>query len=112
MPCWSAYRRPSGQRRRIGCCSKAKPGAAIACPYCGGLLGFDDSGRPQAPRPGWPVFRYGRAELEVKRQADGEPPDIPLEEWALRHRFTRPGTHLPLSGYTYAEHSPPDEVVP
>jgi len=89
----------------------AKPGAALACPYCSGLLGFDDSAQPQIPQPGWPVFRYGRAELEVKRQADGEPPSVSLGAWALQHRFTQPGTHLPLSGYCYAEQAPPDETV-
>ena len=31
---------------------QAKSGAAFACPYCNGLLGFDDSGRPQIPQPG------------------------------------------------------------
>src|SRR5437016_4780251 len=91
---------------------RAQPGAALACPYCNGLLGFSDTGRPQIPETGWPVFRYGQAELEAKRQADGEPPKLSLSEWALRHRFTQPGTHLPLSDYTYAEQAPADETVP
>jgi hypothetical protein len=78
---------------------QAKTGAAIACPYCDGLLGFDDSGQPQAPRPGWPAFRYGRAELEIKKRADGEPPDVSLEARTLRHRVTRPG-HIPPSTAT------------
>jgi hypothetical protein len=90
----------------------AQPGAALACPYCNGLFGFDAAGQPQTPQSGWPVFRYGRAELESKRQADGEPDTTPLPLWALRHRFTQPGTHQPLTEYTYAEHAPPDEVVP
>ena len=90
----------------------ARAGAALACPYCNGLFGFDDAWHPQVPRPGWPVFRYGRAELEIKRQADGELADVPIADWALRHRFTRPGTHPPLSGYTYAEEAAPDETVP
>ena len=89
-----------------------RPGAAFACPYCNNLLGFDDSGQPCVPGSGWPVFRYGLAELEIKRQADGDPESTPLCDWALRHRFLRPGTHLPLKGYTYAEQSPPDETVP
>jgi hypothetical protein len=38
--------------------------------------------------------------------------DVSLEEWALRHRFTRPGTHLPLTGYTYAEEAALNETVP
>jgi hypothetical protein len=91
---------------------QAKSGAAFACPYCGGLLGFDDSGQLQVPQPGWPVFRYGRVELELKKRADGEPLSVSLEAWALRHRFTQPGTHSPLSSYTYAEQAPPDEAVP
>ena len=90
----------------------ARAGAALACPYCNGLIGFDDTGQPQAPRSGWPIFRYGWAELELKKQADGEPVHTPLEEWALRHRFTRPGTHQPFRGYTYAEDAPLDELVP
>ena len=106
MPSWSAFPRPSGRQHHTACCFKPS-GAAIACPYCDGLLGFDDSGQPQVPRSGWPVFRYGRAELEIKKQADGEPPDVSLEAWALRHRFTQPGSHSPLNSYTYAEQRPP-----
>ena len=90
----------------------AKPGGALACPYCNGLLGFDDDGQPQIPDRGWPVFRYGRAELEIKKQTDGEPAETSLADWALRHRFVQPGTHPPLSHYTYAEQAPPDEIVP
>jgi hypothetical protein len=91
---------------------QARAGAALACPYCNCLIGFDDAGQPQVPQPGWPVFRYGRTELEIKRQVDGEPDTIALADWALRHRFTQPGTHLPLSGYTYAEETALDETVP
>jgi hypothetical protein len=90
----------------------ARPGAALACPYCDGLIGFDTQGRPQVPSSGWPVFRYGRAELEIKKQSDGEPSGAPLADWALRHRFTQPGSHRPLTNYTYAEQAPPDETVP
>jgi hypothetical protein len=90
----------------------AKSGAAIACPYCNTLIGFDDGGRPQVPQSGWPVFRYGQAELEIKKQADGEPANTSLTDWALRQRFTQPGNHQPLTGYTYAEQAPPDETVP
>jgi hypothetical protein len=90
----------------------ARPGAAVACPYCDGLLGFDNVGGPVPPQPGWPVFRYGRAELEAKMQSDGESPGTPLAVWALRHRFTQPGTHLPLTTYTYAENAPANELVP
>lgn len=91
---------------------RGRPGAALACPYCDGLIGFDRAGQPVAPPPGWPVFRYGRAELEAKKLADGEPATTPLSDWALKHRFTQPDTHLPLTGYTYAEQAPPDETVP
>jgi hypothetical protein len=90
----------------------AQPGAALACPYCNGLIAFDQAGQPQAPASGWAVFRYGLAELEVKKLTDGEPPTTPLPVWALRHRFTRPGTHQPLTEYTYAEQAPTDETVP
>src|SRR5436190_177205 len=90
----------------------AQPGAALACPYCGGLIGFDASGQPSAPQSRWPVFRYGMAELESKKLADGEAASTPLEDWAARHRFTQPGTHPPLRGYVYAEHAPAHETVP
>jgi hypothetical protein len=90
----------------------AQPGAALACPYCGGLVSFDDAGRPRPPQTGWPVFRYGQAELENKKQSDGEGATTPLSVWALRYRFTQPGTHQPLTQYTYAEHAPPHESVP
>jgi hypothetical protein len=89
-----------------------RPGAALACPYCNGLIGFDDKGQVRAAEPGWPVFRYGLAELELKRDQDGEPPTTPLADWALRYRFTRPGSHQPLGNYRYAEQAPPDETVP
>jgi hypothetical protein len=92
--------------------AQARPGAALACPYCDGLIGFDDQGQPQAPQSGWPVFRYGRAELEAKRQEDGEPTTTPLPDWARRYRFMRPGSHQPFGNYTYAEQAPPDETVP
>jgi hypothetical protein len=51
----------------------------------------------------------------MKRRSDGEPPHTPLEDWALRHRFTQPGTHDPLRSYIYAEQAPlmklsPDEA--
>jgi hypothetical protein len=91
---------------------QARPGPALACPYCNGLFGFDDDGQPQVPQAGCPVFRYGRAELELKEQAAGEPPTTPLADCALRHRFTQLGTHPPLSNYTYGEHAPPHETVP
>jgi hypothetical protein len=89
-----------------------QPGAALACPYCSGLLGFDDLGRPKAAEPGWQVFRYGRAELEAKKISDGEPATVTLTDWALRQRFTQPGTHHPFTDYVYAEQSPPNETVP
>jgi hypothetical protein len=90
---------------------RARAGAALACPYCNNLIGFDDMGQPRIPGSGWPVFRYGRAELEVKKQTDGEPSHTSLLDWALRHRFTKPGTHAPFDDYIYAEQAPPDEPV-
>jgi hypothetical protein len=90
----------------------ARPGAALACPYCNGLIGFDDNGQAQVPQTGWPVFRYGLAELDLKKHADGEPSHISIAEWALRQRFRQPGTQLPFNSYTYAELAPPDETVP
>jgi hypothetical protein len=90
----------------------AKPGAALACPYCNGLIGFDDSGQSRPASTGWPVFRYGQAELEAKKLADGEPAATALAQWALRYRFIQPGSHPPFLGYVYAEHAPPDETVP
>jgi hypothetical protein len=89
----------------------AQPGAALCCPYCSGFLGFDDQGQVIAAMSGWPVFRYGLRELEAKKLADGEKSTTSLMDWALRHRFTRPGTHQPLDGYLYAEHASPNEVV-
>ncbi|HEY2158166.1 MAG TPA: hypothetical protein VGH33_21230 [Isosphaeraceae bacterium] len=91
---------------------QARPGVALACPYCNGLISFDEHGEPAVPRSGWPVLRYGRAELEIKREADGEPADVSLAEWALRHRFRRPGLCEPFGDYTYVEQAPPDETVP
>jgi hypothetical protein len=90
----------------------ARPGAALACPYCNGLIGFDASGQPRLPEPGWLVFRYGWAELEVKKLTDGEPGPVTLGEWAQRHRFTQPGTHPPFGNYLYAEQAPANETVP
>ena len=89
-----------------------EPGAAFACPYCGKLLGFDDHGQPRIPESGWRVFRYSQAELEAKKVADGELPSTPLIDWALKHRFTSPGSHQPLTDYTYEEQAPANEVVP
>jgi hypothetical protein len=90
----------------------ARPGAALACPYCNGVIGFDDKGQPQRLQPGWPVFRYGRADLEAKRDDDGEPATASLADWALRCRFLWPGSHPPFGNYIYAEQAPPDEIVP
>jgi hypothetical protein len=90
----------------------AKPGAALACPYCGGLIGFNDDGSPRAPLSGWPVFRYGLAELEAKKRYDGELPTTPVPDWAVKQRFTQPGSHLPLTEYLYAENAAHDETVP
>ena len=109
LECVLAWKRSDPAFRRL---FKAEPGAAFACPSCNSLLGFDDNREPQAPQSGWPVFRFGRTELEIKKGADGEPAATSLTDWALKHRFTQPGTHQPLTEYTYAEHVPADETVP
>ena len=128
MPCWSIYclycqgyiadtllecvpaaKRSTAAYRLL---FNTQPGTALACPYCNGLIGFDVAGQPQMPQQGWPVVRYGRAEMELKKLADGEPLAIALADWAARHRFAQPGTHNPLSNYTYAEQAPPDETIP
>jgi hypothetical protein len=75
-------------------------------------MGFDDSGQLQPAASGWPIFRYGEAELEAKKIADGEPTSTSIADWALKHRFTQPGTHQPLTGYIYAEQAPANDVVP
>jgi hypothetical protein len=89
-----------------------RAGAALACPYCNELIGFNDSGQPDAPKTGWPVFRYAQAELEIKKQDDHEPSGTALAVWAVKHRFMQPGTHQPLTQYLYAEQAPADETVP
>jgi hypothetical protein len=38
-------------------------------------------------------------------------PNVLIFHWALRQRFTQPGTHSPLLDYTYAEDAPIDETV-
>jgi hypothetical protein len=75
-------------------------------------LGFDDTGKAKAAEVGWPVFRYGRTQLETKKDDDGEPASMSLTDWALKHRFQQPGTHLPFKDYTYAEQAPTNETVP
>jgi hypothetical protein len=89
-----------------------QPGAALACPYCNGLIGFDNNGEPAIPQSGWPVLRYGLAELGLKKTADGEPLETSLTDWALRHRFVNPGAQYPFTSYDYAEQAPADETVP
>src|SRR5437773_8813548 len=74
-----------------------KPGAAFPCPYCGQLLGLDDHRQPQVPQTGWPVIRYGSAELERRKEFDGEPPHVSLAEWARKNYWIEPGTHAPLT---------------
>src|SRR5688572_28260221 len=66
---------------------RCEPGAALACPYCGGFVGFDDAGKARVAESDWPVFRYGLAKLEDKNAADGEPSAMSLTDWALKHRF-------------------------
>jgi hypothetical protein len=65
MPYWSIYWRychgytvdalleciPAANRLHPGykLLFNAQPGAALACPYCNGLFGFDDDGQVQKP---------------------------------------------------------------
>ena len=58
------------------------------------------------------IFRYGRALCEAKKLADGETSATSLPDWALQYRFMDPGTHLPLTEYTYAEDAPAHDIVP
>jgi hypothetical protein len=104
---------PSDQRERPAFqrLFMQQSGAVLACPYCNGYIGFSDAGVPIVPEPGWPVFRYGRAELELKKLADGAPAETSLSDWALRHRFVSPGLRRPFVDYVYAEQAPPHEVV-
>ena len=89
-----------------------KPGGALVCPYCSGLIGFDDFEQPSLPETGWPVFRYSQAELESKKRDDGAAPSASIADWARAFRFTKPGTHEPFASYAYAEQAPADETVP
>ena len=88
------------------------PGAAFPCPYCGILLGFDENHKLKTPVSGWPVIRYGMAELQLRKDVDGEPAHVSLADWGRKHRWLEPGAHYPLSEYSYAEQAPADEVVP
>jgi hypothetical protein len=88
-----------------------KPGVAFPCPYCGQLVGFDDRQTLRIPGSGWPVIRLGLAELQMKREFDGQP-HLSIEEWARTNYWLQPGTHEPLIGYSYAEETPIDEIVP
>jgi hypothetical protein len=88
------------------------PGAAFPCPYCSALLGFDEHHNLRTPASGWPVLRYGQAELQLRRETDGEPPGSSLPDWGRKHHWLEPGTHSPLSEYNYAEQAAKDETVP
>ncbi len=109
LECVPAEKRSSTAYRSLSLC---KPGGALACPFCNGLIAFDDDGNVSPPTSGWPVFRYGRALCEAKKLADGAPAATTLPDWALQYRFMNPGTHLPLTEYTYAEDAPAHEIVP
>jgi hypothetical protein len=89
-----------------------KPGAALPCPYCSRLIGFDDNQKARMPQSGWPVIRYGLAELQLRKEFDGQPTNVSLPEWAYKNHWIEPGTHYPLSEYVYAEQAPADEIVP
>ena len=109
LECIPAEKRSSPAFHSLSFC---KPGAALACPYCNGLIAFDNDGNVSPPTSGWPIFRYGRALCEDKKLTDGEPAATALSDWALHYRFINPGTHLPMTEYTYAEDSPAPDIVP
>jgi hypothetical protein len=109
LECMPAEKRSSPAFRSLSLCM---PGAALACPNCNGLIAFDDDGNVSPPTSGWPVFRYSRALCEAKKLADGAAAAATLPDWALQYRFMNPGTHLPLTEYTYAEDAPAHEIVP
>lgn len=79
-----------------------KPGAALLCPYCHEAIGFNNQGFLDVALKGWPVVKYSKAALEAKKQADGAPAGMSLEEWAKNYRFDRPGFKEPLKDYPYA----------
>lgn len=93
-----------------------KPGAAFACPYCNGLIGFRLDKKPQKAETSWPVLRYDRDALNRKREQDGFSAQIPLGEWYTQARLwedDRPPVGYPPFGcYTYAEDAPANETVP
>jgi hypothetical protein len=79
-----------------------KPGAALLCPYCHHAIGFDDQAQLMAAPKGWPEVKYSRAALEDKKQTDGAPASMSLEEWARKYRFDRPGSTEALENHPYA----------
>src|SRR5262245_16679624 len=79
-----------------------RPGAALLLPYCHQPIGFDDQGVLVAAPSDWPQVQYSRAALEGKKQADGAPSSMSLEEWAKKYRFQQPGKSEPLENYPYA----------
>jgi hypothetical protein len=93
---------------------RAEPGAAFACPYCDGLLGFSGMYQPlERPESGRPVFRYGQQELEEKKRSDGVHSGA-LADWYRNHRLPAPTacTREPFRNYTYASQAPANETVP
>ena len=81
---------------------QVKPGAAVLCPYCQQPIGFDDQGNLVAAASNWPQVKYSKAALENKKQTDGAPAGMSLEEWAKKYRFQQPGKNDPLENYPYA----------
>src|SRR5207249_1810266 len=61
------------------------PGVAFPCPYCSALLGFDEHHKLRVPASGWPVLRYGWAELQLRKDIDGEPSSVALPDWGRKH---------------------------
>ena len=106
---------PAGKRSRRGL-SIVVPGPSgqLRWPVRIATVSSDSmtTASPRSPgRDGRSSAMDGRS-WRSRSGADGEPPDVSLEDWALRHRFRQPGTHDPFRGYTYAEQAPLDETVP
>jgi len=108
LECIPVVRQRGPEYRLLFTC---RPGAAIACPFCNGLIGFDAEGNPTEPSSGWPVVRYSRELLEMKREHD-ECSQMTLCAWYTHRGLGRPGDREPFTDYTYSQNAPPDETVP
>jgi hypothetical protein len=108
LECMPADRKAEQPLRQV---MMEKPGGAVACPYCSTPIGFPTPGKLGLAQPGWPIYRYSQQLLEMKRESDGAPEGISIQQWALEYRLTEPGSHKPFENYRYAEQAG-HEVVP